>query len=150
MALTQAWLFFFHWPAATEIKRSLPTNWRKVKKARRGKGTCPQVGNKVHLPRQHCCGCQAMKQDEQVSRPGFSSWVSAQLLVVHDVNACWLSSFPGWDHESCQMSFKASRNSCYLPLSSICLPFFKDKKQLVYGTTSHSVVPLWQTLDTNA
>lgn len=35
-----------------------------------------------------------MKQDEQVSRPGFSSWVSVQPLVVYDVNDSsqwWLS-----------------------------------------------------------
>lgn len=73
--LTQARLSSFRWPAATE----------------EGRGDLPLGGNKVHLPRLPSLlwlpGFLARKQDEQVSRPGLSSWVSSQLLVLHEVNA---------------------------------------------------------------
>lgn len=53
---------------ATEIRRSLPTNWRKVKKAGREEGSCPQAGHKVHLPRQQWCACQASGPRNGTSR----------------------------------------------------------------------------------
>lgn len=66
--LSQLCFFFLSWFTTTEIKKSLPTSWTKVKKAGWGEGTCPWVGNKVHLPRQQRYGCQGSWPWSRTSR----------------------------------------------------------------------------------
>lgn len=126
--------FFLGWPIATEIKRSLPNSWTKVKKAGEGgylpSGRSWSTSAKttlIWLPE-----FLAMKQDEQVSSPESSSWVSAKSLVVCDVNAHWLNSgFPWWSHKSCQISFKAARNSyLHASVKHLLTTFVKAKNNL--------------------